>query len=138
MTLTLTLTLDELDVIQAATSKFCICRQSRVGDMVECSVCEEKYHKGCVGINPSAPTPVNYTCMRCLCKQVYSSVTHKLFATVDHWAQPQQEHEAMNGVAHATRGWMGLVRMAVSQSTHPPPHTHTRERIPSTPSTPLA
>ena len=63
--------------------------QSRGGDMIECQACGEKYHKGCLGIHANARVE-NYSCLRCLTKQIYTSVTRDLFGTLERWSQPQQ------------------------------------------------
>lgn len=77
---------EQIDVINANTKAYCICRLHYHGDMIGCDVCDDWYHLPCVGISPAQAENIgNYVCIRCCIGNSFKEHAVQAYKTTNAW-----------------------------------------------------
>ena len=77
---------EQIDVINANTKAYCICRLHYHGDMIGCDSCDDWYHLSCVGVSSvQAENIENYLCIRCSIKNSFNESVVQCFKITNIW-----------------------------------------------------
>jgi hypothetical protein len=79
----------ELESANAATRKYCLCRQPYHGHMIGCDDCDDWYHFQCIGMTQAqAEKADKFSCIRCTLRSSFRQAANLVAQVTNRWCAP--------------------------------------------------
>ena len=79
----------ELESANAATRKYCLCRQPYHGHMIGCDDCDDWYHFQCIGMTQAqAEKADKFSCIRCTLRSSFRQAANTVAQVTNRWCAP--------------------------------------------------